>query len=71
MTDETTKKAIGFARMTPEQHAEICRKGGVSAHRSGVAHRWKSGEEARRIGKLGSQKRLANRAAKNRTDDAP
>ena len=38
------KKAIGFARLSPEERKAISSKGGVAAHRAGTAHEFTSDE---------------------------
>lgn len=43
------KSKRGFAGMDKAQQREIARKGGISAHKKGVAHKWTS-EEARIAG---------------------
>ena len=48
----TEKQKRGFAAMSAEQRAEISRRGGLSAHRKGVAHVWTT-EEAREAGRKG------------------
>ena len=50
----STKKPRGFATLTPEQHREICRKGGVAAHRAGTAHEF-TAEEAQVAGRKGGK----------------
>ena len=51
------KKKVGFARLTPEERAELGRKGGLHAHESGTAHRW-TPEEAAEAGKRGGKARV-------------
>ena len=36
----TKTKKRGFASMNPEKRREIARKGGVAAHKRGMAHKW-------------------------------
>ena len=38
MTAKNQPGKIGFARMDPEKHKEIARRGGQTAHRLGKAH---------------------------------
>lgn len=56
-------KNRGFASLSPERRKEIARKGGVTAHRLGVAHRWDSEEakEAGRKGGLATHRRAVTR----------
>ena len=51
MTEES-KKARGFARLSPEQRHEISRLGGKAAHAKGTAHEF-THEEAQRAGRKG------------------
>lgn len=46
------KKKSGFAGMSEERRHEICRQGGIAAHRNGRAHEFTS-EEARQAGRKG------------------
>ena len=48
------KKRRGFALLSPEQHREICHKGGVAAHRAGTAHEF-TAEEAQAAGRKGGK----------------
>lgn len=50
--DATVKKPRGFAALSPEQRAEISRKGGRAAHEKGTAHQFDT-EEARAAGRKG------------------
>lgn len=53
MADVIQMKARrGFAVMSPELRKKIASKGGVAAHRKGVAHEW-TPEEARVAGRKG------------------
>lgn len=45
-------KKTGFAGLSAERRREICRQGGIAAHRSGRAHEFTS-EEARQAGRKG------------------
>ena len=49
--------------MTPEQRADISRKGGVAAHAAGTAHEF-TAEEARSAGKKGGLATHARRGPK-------
>lgn len=53
-------RSRGFAAMDPAKVREISRKGGISAHRSGVAHEFSSAEAriAGRKGGLATRKKL-------------
>lgn len=44
------KKKQGFASMSKERQIELARKGGINAHKKGVAHEFNS-ETGRRAGK--------------------
>jgi hypothetical protein len=50
------KKKQGFAVMSLEKRKEIARKGGLSAHKKGVAHQWTS-KEAAAAGRKGASNR--------------
>jgi uncharacterized protein len=50
----------GFARLTPEERAEMSRKGGQVAHKQGRAHKFTS-EEAKAAGRKGGQATHAKR----------
>jgi uncharacterized protein len=50
--NEATRKAGGFAGMSPERQAEIASKGGKKAHAIGTAHKFTS-DEAKVAGKKG------------------
>lgn len=52
-------KPRGFAALSPEQRREIAAKGGRTAQRKGVAHRWTAAEavEAGRKGGTVAQER--------------
>ena len=52
------KARRGFAAMTPELQREIASRGGASAHRSGVAHRFTS-EEGRAAAAVRNSRRPA------------
>lgn len=47
-------KPRGFAGMNPDEHREICRRGGKQAHASGTAHEFTS-DEAREAGRKGGR----------------
>lgn len=63
-------KPRGFATMTPEQRAEISRKGGKAAHASGRAHTF-SKEEAASAGSKGGLASHAKRRAASETEGTP
>lgn len=50
----------GFGRLTPEERAEISRRGGKAAHAAGLAHRW-TPDAAREAGRKGGRARQAQR----------
>lgn len=58
--DMPSKPLRGFARLSPEQRAEIARRGGLAAHASGHAHEFDS-REARLAGHKGGEAVSANR----------
>jgi len=49
---ERTKSRRGFAALSPEERKEMARKGGIQAHKLGVAHEFTS-DEARAAGRKG------------------
>lgn len=51
-TPKKTGKPRGFQTMSKEYRTAIARKGGMSAHRKGGAHKWTS-EEAAEAGRRG------------------
>jgi hypothetical protein len=57
---ERRNQTSGFASMDRRKQREIARKGGMAAHRKGVAHEFTS-EEARDAGRKGGQNVSANR----------
>jgi general stress protein YciG len=57
---ERRNQASGFASMDRRKQREIARKGGMAAHRKGVAHEF-TAEEARNAGKKGGQNVSLNR----------
>jgi general stress protein YciG len=57
----TTRKARGFAAMSPEAQREIARKGGRAAHQRGTAHEFDSAEAAQ-AGRKGGEAVSRNRA---------
>lgn len=59
-----TKRAKGFAAMTPEQRSAISSKGGKKAHAVGTAHQFTS-EEAREAGRRGGIASHARKAERN------
>lgn len=48
------KRKRGFAVMDPEKQRQIAHKGGVMAHKMGVAHKWNT-EEAKAAGRKGGK----------------
>lgn len=50
-----------FGNMSPEQHREIARRGGIAAHAQGRAHEFTS-DEARIAGRLGGAVTSSDRA---------
>ncbi|HEX7815105.1 stress-induced protein [Dyella sp.] len=55
-----SKPLRGFARLSPEQRAQIARRGGLAAHASGHAHEFDT-REARLAGHKGGEAVSANR----------
>ena len=45
----------GFALLSKEERARIARKGGIAAHKLGVAHEFAPGQEARDAGAKGGR----------------
>lgn len=60
MTAPKKKQKRGFAAMSKKKQREIASKGGVAAHKLGVAHEFTS-EEARAAGKKGGKALSKNR----------
>ncbi len=58
----------GFARMTPEERAEIARRGGKETHRRGHGHKWDA-ERARAAGRKGGI--ATQRARQERGESEP
>jgi uncharacterized protein len=52
-------KPRGFAAMDPERRREIARRGGITAHEKGVAHKF-THEEAVMAGKRGGAAKAAH-----------
>lgn len=57
------EKKRGFGKLTPEQHREMCSKGGKAAHAKGTAHRFNS-EEAKRAADKATELRAKKKAEK-------
>jgi general stress protein YciG len=58
---ERKTQSSGFASMDRRKQREIARKGGMAAHRKGVAHEF-TAEEARNAGRKGGQNVSMNRS---------
>jgi general stress protein YciG len=58
---ERRNQTSGFASMDRRKQREIARKGGMAAHRKGVAHEFTT-EEARNAGRKGGQNVSVNRS---------
>jgi hypothetical protein len=58
---ERRNQTSGFASMDQRKQREIARKGGMAAHRKGVAHEFTT-EEARNAGRKGGQNVSVNRS---------
>src|ERR1700691_2023684 len=58
---ERKNQNSGFAAMDQRKQREIARKGGMAAHRKGVAHEF-TAEEARNAGRKGGQNVSMNRS---------
>lgn len=58
---EIRNQTSGFASMDRRKQREIARKGGMAAHRKGVAHEFTT-EEARDAGRKGGQNVSVNRS---------
>jgi general stress protein YciG len=58
---ERRNQSSGFASMDRRKQREIARKGGMAAHRKGVAHEF-TAEEARNAGRKGGQNVSLNRS---------
>lgn len=54
-SQEKPKKPRGFALMSAERRKQVAAEGGKAAHRSGKAHKFKSGEEAQEAGRKGGR----------------
>jgi general stress protein YciG len=55
------KQRRGFAAMSPEKQRQIAQKGGLAAHKKGVAHEY-TREEAQAAGKRGGKAVSRDRA---------
>jgi uncharacterized protein len=70
---DTPKKKRGFASMSPEKRSEIARKGGISAHKMGRAHKYnreEAAEAGRKGGAASSLKRRQKKQAANMETNA-
>jgi hypothetical protein len=61
------KRRTGFALLTPEERAEVSRRGGIAAHQYGAGHTF-TPEEARIAGAKGGRVAHQNRRERQRKE---
>lgn len=56
-----TSLKTGFALLSPEERAQLGRRGGRRAHENGTAHQFEAGKEARKAGRKGGKAKYARK----------